>query len=481
MKTRILVIIVLLMLFTSYPSDGIIQSDDFLITSFSKNILLSTSDTPYTHHVEPTITIDDNNVIYVGWKNAFSHNGPGVRVSFSKSTNNGKTWSTPFDLPMFEGNTGQSDPWLVWQNQILFYAYLEYSINTNELSQITVARSINQGDTWNLVAASNAEGFADKETMTISNDGTIYVAYDDLNYDTNITTVRLTRSSDYGDSFDEVGIIADSTTHPGDHLGPYVVTDSKNDVYVAWVWFSNGDWGDVYLETSQNRGETFSEEIDINPLSENATMEISPDQRPSRSTLPVIRFDQNDRLYILWADRHTEEGEWDIFIRYSDDYGQTWSDRYQVNPKSTGNQWQPEMDIDSKNRCHIVWYDEHEDTYGPYYRTLTFPEDDEEEIIFGDPINIATKNTSSIFTRPGDYFSIKVDSNDIPHIVWSDGRENEMDIYYSHGIAETASSVGFTTTSTSSSSPLHSISFGFLVPIMLFFSNKWRKNRRKRN
>ncbi|MFW9909805.1 MAG: hypothetical protein ACFFEF_14645, partial [Candidatus Thorarchaeota archaeon] len=37
-------------------------------------------------------------------------------------------------------------------------------------------------------------------------------------------------------------------------------------------------------------------------------------------------------------------------------------------------------------------------------------------------------------TRPGEYMSIQLDSNEIPHIVWSDGRNNEMDIYYAHGI-----------------------------------------------
>jgi hypothetical protein len=134
------------------------------------------------------------------------------------------------------------------------------------------------------------------------------------------------------------------------------------------------------------------------------------------------------------------------------------------------------MDIDSENRCHIVWYDEHEDTYGPYYRAITFSEE-EEELKFGETISIASENTSSSFTRPGDYFSIQVDSKDIPHVVWSDGREDEMDIYYSHGILDTASSE-ITTTSTSSSSSLNSI--GFFILLLLFFSNKWRKDRRKR-
>lgn len=456
MKTKNVALIILIMLIKFYPSAGIIQGDGTSILSFSKNLLLSTMDTPYTHHVEPTLAISENDVLFVGWKNAFSHNGPGVRVSFSKSTNYGKEWSKPYDMPMFKGiETGQSDPWLVWHNQILYYAYLEYSIGPDDLSQITVAKSTDQGDAWTPVKATYGDGFADKETMTVSSDGTVYVAYDDINYVTNVTTVRLTRSTDNGDTFNEIGVIADSIKHPEDHLGPYVTTDSNNDVYVTWTWFSSSVWGDVYLAVSYDQGETFAELTDINPQCENATIEASLDQRPTRATLPVVQFDQNDRVYVLWADKHYENGEWDIFIRYSDDYGLTWSERYQVNPKKTGNQWQPEMDIDSKGRCHFVWYDEHEDSYGPYYRTLTFPQDGE-EVVYSEPIPIANVNTSSDFTRPGDYFTIKVDSKDIPHIVWSDGREREMDIYYSHGLTEEASS-----TSTS-------LNFlAILVPIVL--------------
>ncbi len=477
MKIRILLLITLLFIIKFHPSYGFKQSDETSISSFSKNILLSTSDTPYPHHVEPTLAIGENDVIFAGWKNAFSHNGPGVRVSFSRSTNYGKSWSKSFDMPMFEGlNTGQSDPWLVWHNQFLYYAYLEYSINTDQLSQITVAKSIDFGDTWTPVTASDGNGFADKETMTVSSDGTVYVAYDDLVYNANITSVRLTRSTDNGDSFSEVGVIADSTTHPEDHLGPYVITDGHNDVYVAWVWFSNNEWGDVYLSASQDQGETFSDEIDINPFSENATFETSPDQRASRATLPVVRFDQNDRLYVLWADRHIEGGEWDIFIRYSEDYGLNWSDRFQVNPKWAGNQWQPEMDIDSKGRCHIVWYDEHKDTYGPYYRTITFPEEEGEENVYSSPVAIASANTSSSFTRPGDYFTIKVDSKDIPHVVWSDGRDNEMDIYYSHGILETASN----STTISTSDPASTNFSGILVLIVLIGINTIRKRTVKK-
>jgi hypothetical protein len=92
------------------------------------------------------------------------------------------------------------------------------------------------------------------------------------------------------------------------------------------------------------------------------------------------------------------------------------------------------MVIDTHGRLHVVYYDEQGDLYRPYYRTITFVGDEHDNAIFGNPIPIAESLTSSSFTRPGEYMSIQLDSNEVPHIVWTDGRNNEMDIYYAHGI-----------------------------------------------
>ena len=67
-----------------------------------------------------------------------------------------------------------------------------------------------------------------------------------------------------------------------------------------------------------------------------------------------------------------------------------------------------------------------------------------------EPISIADTNTSSEFTRPGDYFTIRLDSEDIPHVVWTDGRNDEMDIYYAHGLRPLPT----TKTTTTSSNPV---------------------------
>ncbi len=446
-----------------------------LIGSFSENILISVSDSPYPHHVEPTLAVTENGVIFAGWKEAYGHNTGGVRVSFSKSIDNGVTWSDPFNMPNFEPNTGQSDPWLVWyeETDTLYYTYLEYSLVDSieeGLSQMTVAKSIDYGETWTLATASYGEGFADKETMTVSNDGHLYVVYDDINITSGATFVRLTRSDDGGSTFTEISLIADSITNPVDHLGPYVTTDSNNNVYVAWVWFSDLMWGDVFVTSSSDQGLTFTPPVDINQNSENSTLESTPDQRPSKASLPVLHFDQNDRLYVLWAEKFEPDGLWDVYLRFSDDYGLTWSNRYQINPNSLGNQWMPDMDIDSQGRIHLSYYDdEGGTTFKPFYRMLEFPQTGEP--IFNTPIDISNGIASSnTFTRPGDYFTIRVDSNDVPHMVWSDGRNDEMDIYYAHGIE-----LQDTTTTTKSTT----IGFGLISPIFLVVFHKYKKKSKK--
>jgi hypothetical protein len=452
------------------------NNDNDTISQFSENILLSITDSPYAHHVEATLAISGDGTLFAGWKESMEHNGAGIRVGFTKSVDNGLTWSAPFNMPNFEANTGQSDPWLVWyeETETLYYTYLEYSLSVpigEGFTQMTVAKSIDYGETWNLVTASYGDGFADKETMTVSNDGTLYVVYDDIDVTSGSKFVRLTRSDDGGSTFKEISVVADSITNPEDHLGPYITTDSNNNVYVAWFWFTDGSWGDIYVTSSEDKGLTFTTPVDINQDGENCTFETSTDQRPAKGSLPVIEFDQNNGLYALWSEKLEPDGLWDVYLRYSDDYGLTWSNRYLINPSTIGNQWEPDMEIDSQGRIHVVYYDdEGGSSFKPFYRVLEFPQSGEP--IFGNPIDISNGiSTPNTFTRPGEYFSIRVDSNNVPHVVWSDGRNNEMDIYYAHGLSSTDTD----TTTTTESTP---IGLGIFAPIALVLLISYRRRNR---
>jgi hypothetical protein len=449
---------------TRSPAGAAYLSDDTII-GFTENLLLSTDDGSYEHHVEVTMVISDNGTLFAGWKNSETHNGGGARVSFVKSSDGGETWSFPYHMPMFwqDSTSRQSDPWMAWHDGTLYYAYLEF---TDTESQITVAISRDYGISWDTIQSTFGSGFADKETIAVSNDGIVYVAYDDL-VDGN-STIRLTRSINNGESFAAASVIAESD--PG-NVAPYLAVNSANDVYVVWTYL-NETVRDLYLDASYDQGLTFGEEELINQDGNYAAW-TTAGNRPAKITLPVIRFQQrlgqNDRMYLLWADWFDgAHDNFDVYLRYSDDYGETWSPRILINPETEGDQWNPEMAIDSTGRLHIGYYDERDEYYRPYYRSLVFTGPDGSIPEAGPVIPIAEQNTSSVFTRPGEYFSIQVDEHDVPHIVWADGRNGEMDIYYARGTQAQQTETSSTTTDTTSTT---TTTGGNVEPTDGFWSN----------
>ncbi|MFQ5884398.1 MAG: sialidase family protein [Thermoplasmata archaeon] len=413
------------------------------IVAFSPNLPLSTDDSTYSHHVEVSMAISDNGTIFAGWKNSETHNGPGVRVSIVKSTDGGTTWTQPFDMPMFGGEfTEQSDPWLYWHDDSLYYAYLEvepdYFTNTSNpefFTQITVAKSEDYGGTWTPVKASNGSYFADKETMMVGDDGSVYVVYDDVNLEGDgNATIRFTRSIDGGTTYGEISVIGED---PG-YVGPFVAQNSTGGLFVAWTWLDRTfTEGALFLSRSTDDGQTWDEPRLID-AGGNFSAATAPGGRPGKITLPVLRFDDTDRLYVLWADLYESEGHsWDVYLCYSDDSGETWSSRVQVNQVTNGNQWNPEMVIDTDGRLHVAFYDERNGVYAPLYRSIEFNGAERDSPVLSDEVPIADAVTASSYTRPGEYLGIQVDENGIPHVAWSDARGNEMDIYYAHGMNST--------------------------------------------
>ncbi|MFW9772409.1 MAG: hypothetical protein ACFFB4_04765 [Promethearchaeota archaeon] len=398
------------------------------ILSFSNDRCLSIDDSIFPHHVGVSMAISDKGIIFVGWKNSESHNGGGARVSFVRSLDGGETWTYPYDMPMFEGHsTRQTHPWLYWFNDTTYYAYTEHE--EGYLTQITVAKSDNNGETWTPVKATNGSYFANKETFIVSKNNTIYVVYGDSDMETNYTTIRLSRSINRGASYQEIKNLGGDV----DFIGPYVTLNRTGDIFIAWTWVPESG-GNLYFTKSSDGGQNFDPPKLINQDG-NYCMFEEINYEPSKISLPVLEFDQNDRLYIVWADKFDQQGDtWDVFLRYSDDFGSTWSNRIRINPSIIGHQWNPDVAIDKSGRLHIVYYSEDEDRYKPYYRTLNFTGPNRNITVFSEEIAIARGFTSSIFTRPGEYFAIQLDSNNIPHIAWSEGRNYDMDIYYSHGL-----------------------------------------------
>ena len=150
-------------------------------------------------------------------------------------------------------------------------------------------------------------------------------------------------------------------------------------------------------------------------------------------TLPVIQFDDNDRMYVLYSEPNDDDNSWGTFIRYSDDYGTTFSARHRIHTEAVGDQWQPDMTIDSQNQLHFIYTEEIDGEYRTYYQTGYFTGD---VFTLGTEIPLTSFHTSSSFWRPGEYNTIRLTSDGIPHIVFTASNGNGMDVFYVKGVLQ---------------------------------------------
>src|SRR5262249_47406191 len=87
----------------------------------------------------------------------------------------------------------------------------------------------------------------------------------------------------------------------------------------------------------------------------------------------------NGRLYMLYADEFPDESnDMDIYIRYSDDNGSTWSSRARVNDDATTrSQFLPHLAVDqTTGTVGIVWYDSRNDSGSGVGTTNAIANDD---------------------------------------------------------------------------------------------------------
>jgi hypothetical protein len=215
---------------------------------------------------------------------------------------------------------------------------------------------------------------------------------------------------DGGATFLDMSIIGEPDSP---HAGPYVTLDGNGDLFIALLYHGERAipsqidlYGTIYGARSFDGGDTVSDYITVD-TDGNFSALVYRDDHHAMSTLPVVRFNQDGRLFFLWADTYPDQQEFDIFLRYSDDFGDTWSDRIIINPETDGNQWQPDMAIDSQGRLHITYYDEQDGLFRPYYRTVEFIGTALDIPVLSDPVAIAEQSTSNSFTRPGDYFTMR--------------------------------------------------------------------------
>src|SRR3989454_1707049 len=384
---------------------------------FAPNLLVNTVNLGYNYQVEPTMKIDSHGKIYVGWKEALTHNGGGQRVGFAYSTNGGDTFSLNILMPLAI-LPRQSDPWLsVTPNDRVFFTRIEYD-NTGVPGGIAVTNPTD-GLTWGTTYYyDDSPNFEDKESAANDAAGNLYWVWN-----TDSATrqdLAFTRSNNGGATWTSKVLVSGPGT-----LGGVGNVAPIGAVLATWWSYATSN---VMFDRSLDGGRTWGTDIRVNDIPGSAASPLGGDP----PVLPSMAVAPNGTIYIAYEDYRNgrpggiANGDMDIFFARSPDGGTTWSPGVRVNDDTTtARQWMPDLALDPFGGIHLAWEDDRTGSHNIYYANST-----DGGATFGPNIRVTTVETPVTYTRPGDSLAIESAPNGTICIVWTDGRGADLDIYF---------------------------------------------------
>ena len=201
----------------------------------------------------------------------------------------------------------------------------------------------------------------DEKTNTIHVSWTQFDVYESTDpKDTSI--IRYSNSKDGGHTWTEPKRISAFTGDCADNdntvEGATPCTGPNGEVYIAWA----GPKGLVFQKSLDEGTSFLKEEKIIAPIKNGWEYKVSGVFRANG--LPFTACDNSKgvyrgRIYVCWGDEKNGENNKDVFLVYSDDKGETWTEpilvTYRPNHKE---QFMPCMTVDQKTGyVYIVYYD----------------------------------------------------------------------------------------------------------------------------
>jgi hypothetical protein len=319
--------------------------------------------------------------------------GGGIKsfVGVSKSSDNGATFSTPFDASTTAGNTTdfQDKEWLAVDNKAgspnkgnVYVTWTDFLSPSSNGSFISFARSTNGGVTFGTPLALSPQDrtqLVQGSVPVIAPNGDLYVAFSDGH--SAIGGIGIVKSTDGGVTFSAetrvTGVTNVSTMTGGGGVRtnsfPSVAVDKNgavHAVYNAWTR-SLVDRSDIFYVRSTDGGSTFSSPLKLND-----------DGSTTTQFLPSIAAASDGTLGVKWWDRRNDQSNdslTDVYMTISHDGGASFGKNLRVTNQN--------------------WF------FGPI------------EIGFAGGYH-------------GDYDGITADANNF-YLSWSDERNSEADAFFS--------------------------------------------------
>jgi hypothetical protein len=288
----------------------------------------------------PALVSDGDQELHMAWVHSEEDD-----IFYRCSTDVGQSWTAMESLAGDGITATQRAPELIVASTGTVYAaWRDERLDPN--GDIFLASRLGCEGSWNaampIVVAATIGPSQDDPTLAIDSEDNLYLTWEEDN------DIYFSRSNDHSQSWsarhklnDESGAVASS---------PDILVDSAGEkVLVAWAYDSDTAESNIYLASSTDGGLTWSDNF---PL--------SPDPTENQHHPAVVQA-PDGALYVAWAGGG-------IYISRSLDGGQAWDPAVAVHTGQSASYWSgTSLTVDNQATLYLTWHDNRHMFNPPYY------------------------------------------------------------------------------------------------------------------
>ena len=213
------------------------------------------------------------------------------------------------------------------------------------------------------------------DSIQIAPDGAVHMAWIDAREGRKEPGTFVARSTDHGRSIAPNLKIDDETCVC---CRTAVATSADGVVYVAWRKIFDGNIRETVVSRSLDGGRTFSSPVVVG---HDQWVYPACPHRPAS-----LGVDRQGRLYVVWYTEGADEMP-AVYLAYSDDQGETFSGKKQLNRSKGTFPDHPQMAVDPAGRIAVIWEEQ-----SPVRREVVVSYSLDRGRSFNDPIKLNEKN-----------------------------------------------------------------------------------------